>query len=126
MAFEMEELAKGRVLRVSVSGSLTAEDYRPFVSEAEGLIGVWGKLRLLIELHDINGFSLGAMWEDLKFDLKHFGEIEKLAVVGEKQWHIWMTEICKPFVAGEVRFFSRSHGEEARVWLLEDGTVAKA
>lgn len=118
MPFEMEELAKGRILHVSISGSLTAEDYAPFVAEAEGLIGVWGNLRLLIELHEIDGFSLGAAWEDLKFDLKHFGDIEKLAVIGEKQWHVWMTEICKPFISGQTRFFSRSHADEAHTWLL--------
>jgi len=118
MPFKMEELDRGRVLRVEISGSLTSADYEPFVAEAEGLIGVWGKLRLLIDLHEVSGFSLGAAWEDLKFDLKHFGDIEKLAVVGEKQWHVWMAEICKPFVAGEVHFFSRSHADEAHDWIL--------
>lgn len=120
MPFKMEELDRGRILKVVVSGSLNSEDYQPFVTEAEGLIGVWGKLRLLIELHEISGFSLAAMWEDLKFDMKHFGDIERLAVLGEKQWHVWMTEICKPFVAGEVKFFSGSHADEARRWLLDD------
>lgn len=124
MAFEMEELAAGQILRVSVSGNLTTEDYQPFVAEAEGLIAHWGELRLLIELHEIKGFSLGAMWEDLKFDLQHFGDITKLAVVGEKQWHIWMTELCKPFISGETHFFSRSHAAEAVAWLRSPKGVA--
>lgn len=115
----MEELDRGRVLRVTISGNLSAGDYGPFVAEAEGLISLWGRLRLLVELHEIDGFSLGAIWEDLKFDLEHFRDIERLAVVGEKHWHVWMTEICRPFVAGEARFFSRSHIDEARAWLLE-------
>ncbi len=117
MPLEMEELAAGQILRVSVSGNLTTQDYRPFVAEAESLIAHWGELRLLIELHEIKGFSLVAMWEDLKFDLQHFGDITKLAVVGEKQWHIWMTELCKPFISGETHFFSSSHADEALAWL---------
>ena len=123
MPFAMEELDRGRVLRVAISGELSTEDYSPFVAEAEGLIGKWGRLRLLVELHEIEGFSLGAIGEDLKFDLKHFHDIERLAVVGEKHWHIWMTEICKPFVSGEARFFSRSHADEARAWLLETASA---
>jgi hypothetical protein len=119
MAFELQELESGRVLLVRVSGDLRASDYHPFVEEAEALIEKWGRLRLLVELHDIRAFSLGAMWEDLKFDLQHFGDLERLAVVGEEHWQIWMTEMAKLFVAGEVRFFSSSHMAEARKWLQE-------
>ena len=104
---------------IRIEGGLSAVDYHPFVEEAEGLIKEWGKLRLLVELHRIDGFSLGALWEDLKFDLQHFGDLERLAVVGESHWHIWMTELVKIFVGGEVRFFSSSHMAEARKWLLE-------
>ena len=32
------------------------------------------------------GWDAGAAWEDLKFDLKHFGDIERLAMVGDKKW----------------------------------------
>lgn len=119
MAIELQELEHGRALLVRVSGELEAADYHPFVEEAEGLISEWGKLRILIELHEIFAFSLGALWEDLKFDLKHFHELERMAVVGESHWHIWMTELAKVFVAGEVRFFSSSHMAEARKWLLD-------
>ena len=119
MAIELQELESGRVLLVRVSGELGAADYHPFVEEAEGLIEKWGRLRLLVELHDITAFSLGAIWEDLKFDLQHFGDLERLAVVGEQHWQLWMTELAKMFVAGEVKFFSSSHMAEARAWLQE-------
>ncbi|MBL6764884.1 MAG: STAS/SEC14 domain-containing protein [Verrucomicrobiae bacterium] len=119
MAVELIEMDQGRVLLVRVSGSLSTADYAPFVAEAEGLIAEWGRLRLLVELHDIKAFSLGALWEDLKFDLKHFGDVERLAVVGETHWQLWMTEMAKVFVSGDVKFFSASHMAEARVWLLE-------
>ena len=119
MPVELVELDRGRVLLVRVQGTLSTADYQPFVEEAEGLIAQWGRLRLLVELHEIEAFSLGALWEDLKFDLKHFGDLERLAIVGEKHWQLWMTEVAKVFISGEVKFFSSTHMADARRWLLE-------
>mgnify|MGYP006185093905 CR=1 FL=1 len=38
-----------------------------------------GKLRVLLILQDFHGWTAGAMWEDSKFDLKHWRDIERLA-----------------------------------------------
>ena len=35
----------------------------------------------------LHGWDAGALWEDIKFDIKHFADIERLAMVGEKKWH---------------------------------------
>ncbi len=35
-------------------------------------------------MHDFHGWSAGVLWEGVKFDWKHYGDIERLAIVGEK------------------------------------------
>jgi hypothetical protein len=42
-----------------------------------------GKVRLLFEMKDFHGWIIGGMWKDLKFNIQHWRDIEKLAVVGE-------------------------------------------
>ena len=46
--------------------------------------------------------SAGAFWEDAKFGLHHYRDIERIAVVGEKTWQRAMTTICRPFTQAEI------------------------
>jgi hypothetical protein len=83
MAVESREEAGGEILVIRLSGKLTRQDYERFVPEVERLIRRHGKIRMLVQLHDFHGWELGGWWEDLKFDWKHFADIDRLALVGE-------------------------------------------
>jgi hypothetical protein len=115
-----EEKAGHRVLFIRASGKLSKEDYEHFVPEVERLIEHEGKIRLLFEMHDFHGWQAGALWEDIKFDLKHFADIERLAMVGEKKWEEWMAAFCRPFTSAEIHYFDRSRVEEARRWIVSE------
>ena len=45
-----------------------------------------GRLLMLVELHDFHGWTGSALSEDIKFDAKHFNDIERLAITGENKW----------------------------------------
>jgi len=117
MALVVSEDAAGRTVQVHVSGRLTAGDYETFVPEIERLIAKRGKLRILFDMHDFHGWTAGALWEDVKFDLKHFNDIERLAMVGERQWEAGMATFCRPFTTATIRYFDRAQADEARKWL---------
>ncbi len=117
MAVEFHEEADGRILNVKASGKLSKGDYERFVPETERLIRKCGKIRILFEMHDFHGWEVGALWEDIKFDLKHFKDIERLAMVGEKAWERGMAVFCKPFTTAKIRYFDRSQAAEARAWI---------
>jgi hypothetical protein len=130
MAVELtrEEKDGHRVLVIRASGKLSKEDYEHFVPEVERLIEQEGKIRLLFEMHDFHGWEAGALWEDIKFDLKHFADIKRLAMVGEKKWEKWMAKFCQPFTSAEIRYFDQSHMDEARRWIVSEyaiGTTRK-
>ena len=59
------------------------------------------------------------LWEDTKFAIKHFADIERLAMVGEKKWQQRMATFCKPFTKATIRYFDRADAAEARKWLAE-------
>ncbi|MBN1941883.1 MAG: STAS/SEC14 domain-containing protein [Phycisphaerae bacterium] len=102
---------------VTVSGVLTKKDYDSFVPEMEQAIQKHGSLRLLFRMADFHGWEMGAAWEDLKFDMKHHADIQKLAMVGETRWEKWMAAICRPFTKAEVRYFPVEHLTEAEEWI---------
>ena len=117
MAVTVIENEGGKALEVHVSGKLTDEDYRRFVPRFERAVARQGKIRVLFEMNQFHGWDARALWDDLKFDLKHFRDIERLAMVGEKQWQKWMASFCKPFTTATIRYFDHDGIDAARTWL---------
>lgn len=111
--------AGDNVLHVKATGKLTKEFYERFVPAVDDQIKRFGKLRILFEMHDFHGWTAGALWEDLKFDLKHWKDIDRLAIVGESKWQQGMAAFCKPFTAATVRYFDHADLENARKWVIE-------
>lgn len=107
----------GNVVSIRLTGKLTTEDYARFVPVIEEAIARHGKIRLLLELRDFHGWTAGALWEDTKFDMHHFNDLERLAIVGEKRWEKGMAIFCKPFTTAEIRYFDVSEREAAEAWI---------
>jgi hypothetical protein len=42
-------------------------------------------MRVLFDMSASHGWEAGALWEDIKFDIKHFADIDRLAMVGDKK-----------------------------------------
>ncbi len=119
MSVELHEENEGRILRVQVSGKLHKEDYGTFLPEVERLIRQHGKIRILLQLRDFHGWTAGALWEDIRFDLKHFNHIERLAIVGENKWQHGMAVFCRPFTTATIRYFDHHQLEAAQGWITE-------
>jgi len=117
MAVEVREEDGGKVLVVKLSGKLTKEDYAQFGGEVDRLIQQHGKLRILCQMHDFHGWEMGALWEDIKFDFKHFRDIERLALVGESKWQHGMAVFCKPFTSAKIQYFDHTKLDEALAWV---------
>ena len=119
MSVDLHEELDGRVFIVRLSGKLTREDYETFVPALERRITQHGKIGMLVEMHDFHGWTAGALWEDVKFDVRHFADIDRLALVGDWKWEKGMAVFCKPFTRAEVRFFGPDKRAEALQWVRE-------
>jgi hypothetical protein len=108
----MNEENGGKVLVLHLSGRLVKADYEHFVPEFERLVRQNGKLRVLFDMADLRGWDAGAAWEDIKFDIKHFADIERLAMVGDKKWQ-------HGFTKATTRYFDETAATDARKWLEE-------
>jgi hypothetical protein len=117
-AISVQSRDGGKILFVTVTGKIVAEDYDYFVPYLEERIDEHDKVSILVELVDFHGWTAGAMWEDTKFASKHFADIERLAIVGDSRWEKGLAVFCRPFTAADVRYFDESDRAEAERWIL--------
>ncbi len=119
MPIKFEDEDEGKVLAIQVQGKLAQADYVYFAPEFERLVELNGKLRVLFDLASFKGWEKGALWEGIKFDFKHFADIERIAMIGKTTWEKGMATFCKPFTNATIRFFDHAQAAEARAWLGE-------
>ena len=117
MALDLTYDSATNVLTVKLGGKLERKDYETLTPYVERLIAEHGKVDMLVILHDFHGWTAGALWEDIKFDAKHFRDIGKLALVGETKWEKGMATFCKPFTTAKVRYFPMEQTDAAKAWM---------
>jgi hypothetical protein len=117
MAIILNENAAGKVLEVRVTDKLTHADYQQFAARFEAMLKQYGKLNVLFEMVNFHGVEVAAVWDDIKFDVKHFSDIPRLAMVGDKKWEKAMSVLSQPFTAAKVQYFDAKAISEARAWV---------
>jgi hypothetical protein len=100
-----------------MTGKLEHQDYVIFAPKFETVAQKRGKLRLLFLMEDFHGGKPRAALDDFKLDVKHFGEIERIAIVGDKKWEKGMSYVIRAFTTADVRYFDMTLLAEARAWL---------
>jgi hypothetical protein len=97
-------------------GTLTHEDYQDFRGRVEQMIREHGSPRVLLDLSDFHGWDLRAAWVDLQLGLRHLGQFDRCAVLGDRGWQRLLVSLGKPFF--RVRYFDRGEREAAWRWLM--------
>ena len=117
MAVELHREPGTNVLEIRVTDKLTAGDFariEPILSE---MIREHGKIRLLFDLLERSSLDIAALWEDVKFEIRHVGHVERLAVVGEGRLHELVTRAFNWLTKAEIRHFEHTENYVARDWL---------
>ncbi len=118
---EILDQSSGKVFAMRVIGKLLHRDYEQFVPMVEKLIEEHGSVRCFIEMTEFHGIQLRALWDEIKFDVRHARQIERCAVVGDRAWEAWMTNLSRPiFFNAEIRFFDQAEREKAWEWIEEE------
>lgn len=113
---------EGKFVHLTVTGKLEKKDYDFFVPEIDKQVKEHGKVNMLLELIDFHGWTAGAAWEDTKFGVRHFNDMKRLAIVGDKGWEKGMANFAKVFTTAKVRYFDVSERDQAMEWIkyIED------
>lgn len=106
-------------IALKLSGKLQDADYKEFMPLIQAAAEK-GKLHLLVEMQDFHGWDVPALWDDIQLDARYGDQIERLAMIGDKQWQAWMTKICKPFTRAQIQYFAATDTQNAWAW-VQDG-----
>jgi hypothetical protein len=105
-------------LRIRASGRLGVDGYRrfepAFVAE---LKRVQAPIALLLDMQGFGGWTVGGFLRDLAWDLKNRRTFSRIAVVGDKTWHRWITAAGAPVFRAPMKFFPASEQRRAEDWL---------
>ncbi|NQV85045.1 MAG: STAS/SEC14 domain-containing protein [Rhodospirillales bacterium] len=115
--FKVLPESKGRRLYVRASGTLTDDDYKELMPRMEKAIDEFGRLRLFVDMQDLEGWEIKAAFDDFAFGLKHWNDFERVAMVGNQRWEEISAKVFDALSAGEVRFFDAAHRDTAHDWI---------
>ena len=104
------------VIGFEASGKMQAEDYRDVVVPALEHAAAAGEVRFVIVMHDFDGMSGGALWQDLKVGVEHWWAWKRIALVTDLEWMKQMTSLFGWMTPGEVKTFSLAQRDEAIEW----------
>ncbi len=113
--------SQGKILGVRLTGKVTDSDYEEiFLPALQKVIDEFGKVRCLYFMDSgFEGWTLGAMWDDTKFGVRHRNDFEKCAIVGGPKWAEWGTKLVAHFLSAEIKTYSEDQVEEAWSWIQE-------
>lgn len=110
-----------KYLHLKVSGKLTHLDYAEhLIPTIETAITNSGKVRVLLEINDFQGWELRAAWDDFNVGIKHRKDFDKIAILGDRNWQKLIVKFFALFLKGETNFYSNNQYQDAHNWLSSD------
>ena len=104
------------VIGFEVAGKLRAEDYRDTLQPELGKAAANGEVRVVIVIPEFEGFSGGALWQDLKSGVEHWRAWKRIALVTDVEWMVHGTEWFGWMTPGEVKHFPLAERSAAIAW----------
>ena len=104
-------------VRAHATGQLTPADYDVFepslIAEIERR---GGKAPFLLDIRGWRGWTVRGFVRDLIFDLRHRRSSTRIAAVGNRRWHRWLTWAAKPIFPAPMLYFDGAQEAEAVEW----------
>ncbi len=117
--FEILDDTKNGIVRVALVGEIQAIDYEVSAPTFMKIIQTRRPLRLLLDWTRLSGWSHDAESQVFFFRVRHRGDIERVAIIGESKWRSAATDF-KTIVDTEVRLYDTGSEDEAVRWLRSD------
>ncbi len=102
------------LLKVHVMGEFTVSDFKELEDAVTGELKLTPKIKLLLDLKQMSGFTIDMAWEDIKFTREHAHDFQRIAIVSGDQWTTWMGWLNSAFTDAQMQIFSDE--TEASTW----------
>ena len=111
------------VVGIHAIGEVTKDDFETvLIPKLDDLAKRQGEIHYILVLEtEVQNFTLGAWWDDLKVGLKHFTKWKKIAIVTDQKAVEWFTSNVFKFIApGQSKGFPLGQLDEAVKWVTEE------
>lgn len=112
--------AGDQIVKLDFNGEITGEDYKQVKPKIEQVMNEKGKVKFLMDLTNARGFNLGAVYQDIKFDVEHFKNIGATAVIASKKTYEMMVKAINAIYPEKVYHFEDQ--TSAMNWLKGQAT----
>lgn len=100
----------------SIDGHLSKADYDLINSRMKAILDYNEKIGLYLNIVDLDGMTLKAVWEEFKAAINYYSRINKVALTGKEGWLKSAAKISDFLTPGiDVKYFDGA--EEAKAWL---------
>jgi hypothetical protein len=105
-------------LRIRATGRLRADEYERFepAFTAE-LARRTPPLALLLDMRGFAGWTPAGLLRDLRWDVRNRRSFSRIAVIGDRRWHRWITAAGAPLFRAPMKFFRAAEQRQAEAWL---------
>lgn len=104
-------------VKMSIFGELTLADYRQLEQAVTRELKTSPKVKMLIDVRGMTGFTLDVGWEEIKFSRAHAHDFRRIAVITTAQWGDWLSWVTAAFTDAEVTLFEDP--QAAEFWLAQ-------
>ena len=116
------EIISPNALRITVPVKLKVDDFRQIAPQVDSIIRQFGKIRLLIDASQFDGWeNIAALENHAAFVESHQQRVERIAVVVAHDWQHWIVGMMRIFVHPEVKAYGQGQESEALQWIASGG-----
>lgn len=105
-------------IHANIFGEMTLDDYHELEKAINDELKISRRIRLLLDMSMMSGFTLDVAWEDLKFVTNHAHDFQRIAVISQDQWLSWVSWINGAFTDADIDIFTDQ--KEAMEWMEAD------
>jgi SpoIIAA-like len=117
-AFSILTSGVPNIVGLKINDKLTGEDYKknllPLLDE---VIAQQGKIKLYVDMTGYNGMDISAFWQDFNFGIRNWGNFDRIAVVGMRDWMEALTKLMSAVVPVELKMFDVDESKDAWKWI---------
>lgn len=117
MTTEYKEYPEDSLVELIVDGKVTQEDFNRIAGQMEVFITAHGKIKLLEEIRNFEGFDPSMLWDGIKFDMKYLKNFSHCAVLTDMGWVGPFSKAAGAFISCKVRTFPLDKKDDAIEWL---------
>ena len=105
------------LLVLEISGKLSKDDFERLEPELHRRKEKSGDSTLVMIMDDFDSYdSLGALWTDLKMDMAHKDDFQRIAMVGDSRWESGFSKLPDLISEADVRWFKKHNAGKAMAW----------